>query len=182
MKKTESEHHKQALIGHHLRMQQITILILFLFILSPSVSAKERAGPAVVIDGDSLEVDGRNIRLWGIDAPEYRQTCTRDGKSWKCGAAAKRALRNKISKASLRCQILDTDRYAREVCTCTVRGLSLNAWMVEQGWALDYSRYSKGRFATEEAAARNAQRGIWSGSFGNPEQWRRDNPWTQKPR
>lgn len=162
-------------------MQPIILILAFLA-FAPAVSAKERTGPAVVIDGDSLEVDGRSIRLWGIDAPEYRQTCTRDGKSWKCGAAAKRALRNKVSNALLRCQVLHTDRYAREVCTCTIRGLSLNAWMVEQGWALDYSRYSKGRFANEEAAARNAQRGIWSASFDNPEQWRRDNPWTQKSR
>ena len=50
------------------------------------------AGPARVIDGDTLAVGAVRIRLFGIDAPEHDQTCGAAGATWPCGAAAARRL------------------------------------------------------------------------------------------
>lgn len=136
-------------------------------------------GAAKVVDGDSLEVAGARIRLWGIDAPEYTQTCTREQRPWKCGKAATRALRQRLSGETVSCVAIDTDAHGRAVSRCEVDGRSLNEWLVREGWALDYRRYSKGRYTGAEQSARAARRGIWAGEFENPEALRRRH---QRPR
>lgn len=133
-------------------------------------------GTAKVLDGDSLEISGQRIRLWGIDALEYQQTCQRDGKPWNCGADATRALRQRVSGRRVICEPVEFDRYGRAVARCAVDGESLNQWIVQSGWALDYARYSGGRFARAQAQAKATRRGIWSGSFQKPDQYRRQNP------
>lgn len=139
-------------------------------------SAEPVTGRAKVVDGDSLEIAGTRIRLWGIDAPEYGQTCERAGKSWKCGAAAIRALRARVAGRRVVCEPLEIDKYGRAVSRCTVDGKSLNEWLVREGWALDYRRYSHGAFADAQDSARAARRGIWSGEFETPEQLRHSKP------
>lgn len=130
-------------------------------------------GPAIVIDGDSLEVAGHAVRLWGIDAVELHQTCERGGKPWDCGRAAKRALKTLIGRRVVACKVLTHDSYGRAVSRCRVGAIDLNAWLAEHGWALDYRRYSGGSFAAEQRRAQENQRGIWSGRFESPELWRR---------
>lgn len=125
------------------------------------------------MDGDSLEIEGQRIRLWGVDAPEYAQTCMRDARPWKCGLAAARHLRKFIDGRTLACVPVATDAYSRAVSKCRVGGQDLNEWLVREGWALDYRRYSGGAYAAAQKQARSARRGIWSGSFERPEQWRR---------
>ncbi len=132
----------------------------------------ELSGRASVIDGDSIEVAGREVRLHGIDAPEFKQTCTAGGKRWRCGRQATRALARKVSGRRVVCAQRDRDRYGRVVAVCRKGGEDLNAWLVSQGWALAYRRHS-GAYVTEEAAARAARRGIWRGEFVPPWEWRR---------
>lgn len=131
-------------------------------------------GNAVVIDGDTLEIGNRRVRLFGIDAIEGQQTCTTDaGQSWPCGQEAAQRLAQRIGNDPVSCMIRDTDRYSRAVAECEADGSSLNYWMVERGWAIAYTRYST-RYAGAEREARAARRGIFSGSFIDPETWRSD--------
>ena len=131
------------------------------------------AGVASVIDGDTLEVQGQRIRLHGIDAPESRQLCRLDGKPWQCGKDAANALADKIARRPVTCEDLGRDRYKRIVARCSVAGEDLGAWMVANGLALAFRRYSLG-YVDEEAGARTARRGIWASEFVKPWEWRRE--------
>jgi len=129
--------------------------------------AADIAGSARVIDGDSLIVAGVEIRLYGIDAPEYRQYCFRRGRPWACGVDATRSLRALIAERAVSCRAHEKDRYGRIVAACSVAGSDLGAAMVAGGHAVAYGAYQ-----LEERAARNAGRGIWSSRFETPAAWR----------
>jgi endonuclease YncB( thermonuclease family) len=128
-------------------------------------------GKAWVIDGDTIDVAGYRIRLQGIDAPESNQTCTDAGsRAWLCGRAATRELIDHLAGRQLKCETSGLDRYRRVLAVCALPdGSDVNAWMVQQGWALAY--YSSA-YRSEEAQAQAAKRGIWAGSFMPPWEWR----------
>ncbi len=129
----------------------------------------------MVIDGDSLRSGLEDIRLHGIDAPEYGQMCTRsDGSDYACGKDAARHLRRLIAGAPIDCRIIDTDRYNRTIAVCTAGSRELNQAMVEDGWAVAYTKHSLG-YVTAEQDARDAKRGIWQGWFEQPSAWRERN-------
>jgi len=86
-------------------------------------------GRASVVDGDTLEIQGVRIRLWGIDAVESSQTCLESaGKPWPCGRRAAFALADFFGQRQR-----DTDRYGRMVAVYRVGGVEVNRWLVEQG-------------------------------------------------
>jgi endonuclease YncB( thermonuclease family) len=130
-------------------------------------------GQAWIVDGDSLRMGGRSIRLDGIDAPEWDQTCLdAGGRTWRCGQAAKQALRERLRGQTVRCHPRATDRYGRTIAACTLAdGSDINAWMVRQGFAI--ASGFGGLYAAEEAEAKAAKRGIWDGTFMTPASWRR---------
>ncbi len=129
-------------------------------------------GRVKVIDGDSLEIDGREIRLHGIDAPEARQTCRdKAGKPWKCGRAATQGLRELIGGGKVMCTGDEVDRYDRLVAQCSREDTDLNGAMVARGLAVAYGEHTS-RYVSEEAEARRARRGLWSGQFDRPSVWR----------
>ena len=136
-------------------------------VFRPNVSGRAR-----VVDGDTLEIGRTRVRLHGIDAPESRQSCLADGRRWPCGERATRALDQRIGSRTVSCEERDRDRYGRSVAVCRAAGEDLNAWMVREGWALAYRRYSRAYFA-EESSARAARRGMWRGDFVAPWDWRR---------
>ena len=128
-----------------------------------------------IIDGDTIRIGNTRIRLHGIDAPEAKQTCTAGGKEWRCGQEATFALANIIGRTWVDCVERDRDRYGRIVAVCRVggpKGKDLGAWMVSEGWALAYRKYSLDYVAAEDAA-RKAGRGLWRGKFITPWEWRR---------
>jgi len=144
---------------------------------SPALSTSEPpliVGESRVIDGDTLHIGSAKIRLWGIDAPESQQTCDRSGKSWPCGVAAKNALSERIAGKQVSCREEATDRYDRIVAECFVEGQNLNDWLVANGWALAYRRYSS-KFVATENIAKTEEAGLWQGSFTEPWEWRRQN-------
>lgn len=150
----------------------ITALIACIFLASP-VTAETLAGTASVIDGDTIEIHGTRIRLSAIDAIESSQRCTLpDGKKWNCGKDAAFALADKIGRSPVTCEVTDIDRYGRSVAVCSLRGLDLGGWMVQEGWAVAYRRYGLEYVAAEERARREGK-GIWASDFVMPWDWRR---------
>ncbi len=129
-------------------------------------------GTLQVVDGDSLRRGDLDIRLHGIDAPEYRQTCRdKHGSEYSCGKQATNALRGLVGKQEVSCTSIETDRYGRAVAVCRIGGLEINGEMVRLGWAIAYTRHSL-TYVRLEAEARLAKRGIWAGSFEPPEDYR----------
>lgn len=134
-----------------------------------------RIGRYDAIDGDSFRLGKREIRLHGIDAPEYRQTCTAaDGAAVPCGKMARDALTRLTRNGEVRCALVEYDRYRREVSECTAGSTNLNREMVRQGWAVAYRKHSLA-YAAAEDEARAAKRGIWAMRFDRPDVWRNRN-------
>ena len=135
----------------------------------------EIEGRASVIDGDTIEIGGVRIRLWGVDAPEGKQRCYRRGKPWRCGTSSANSLAASVGTRTVTCTEKTHDRYGRIVATCKVGGEDIGAGLVSNGWALDYKRYSKGAYSFEQRQAEAERRGIWQGEFELPWNWRRKN-------
>jgi endonuclease YncB( thermonuclease family) len=148
----------------------LAIVLSFTFLLP--VQAESLAGQASVIDGDTVEIHGQRIRLFGIDAVESRQRCTRDGKPWNCGKDSAFALADRMGRSAIDCHGNEHDRYGRLVAVCFKGAEDLNRWMVEQGWAVAYRHYSMD-YVDAEDAAKAARRGLWSSSFEMPWEWRK---------
>jgi endonuclease YncB( thermonuclease family) len=147
------------------------LLLALLTLASASVAAAPLSGPGRPIDGDSLIVGQTEVRLFGIDAPELAQSCTRDGRPWTCGAVAAQQLAKLVSGKPVTCTSTGLDRYGRTVARCTAGGIDLNRAMVATGYALAYRRYSTD-YVSAEQSARVAKRGIWSGKFELPSEVR----------
>lgn len=132
-------------------------------------SERTRLGQAIVHDGDTLTVDGQRVRLKGIDAPEYTQTCEAPGGRYACGRAARAALARLVKGKPVACSGRERDRFDRLLVACTVGDppLDLNRELVRQGWAVSYRSYG-----AEELSARNLKLGLWRGDFQRPRDWR----------
>jgi endonuclease YncB( thermonuclease family) len=129
-------------------------------------------GRARIVDGDTIEIQGQRVRLFGIDAPEMAQTC-RDarGEDYRCGLRATLALAARIGGGTVTCDQRDVDRYQRIVAVCSLGGEELNGWLVREGYAVSYRRFSTA-YVGDEEKARAERRGLWSGGFVPPEDWR----------
>jgi len=133
----------------------------------------------VSIDGDSLRAgDGAEYRIFGIDAPELKQSCKEaNGDDWLCGRAAKVKLTKLIKAGNVTCAVKDTDRYGRNVAVCSAEGVrDLGEVLVRDGYAIDLGGKTGYAYADAEREAREAKRGIWRGAFQRPSAWRQDNP------
>ncbi len=130
-------------------------------------------GIARVIDGDTIEIRGQRIRLHGIDAPESKQFCEKHGEEYRCGQQASLALADIVGQSVIRCEPNGVDRYKRIIGVCFKGDQDLNRWMVRNGWAVAYRRYSKD-YVTDEESASSAGIGIWAGQFQMPADWRKE--------
>jgi endonuclease YncB( thermonuclease family) len=140
-----------------------------IFLTSLPAFASDLAGQASIIDGDTLEMHGTRIRLWGIDAPESTQLCRGDdSQQYRCGAKSANDLDAFIAKRPVNCIPISLDQYRRTVATCSVDGVDLGEWLVSNGLALDWPQYSKGKYAAAQRDAEHAGRGIWAGSYVEP--------------
>ena len=129
------------------------------------------AGPALVVDADTLTINQHSIRLDGIDAPEKSQNCLKNGQSWPCGREAALALKKWIAGRDVSCVGSNFDRYGRLLARCTVKGQNVGSWLVSSGWAFAYRKYSDD-FVPHENLARQTSKGLWSGRFLFPWTWR----------
>ena len=163
----------------------IRIIIALLVLLSNSI-AEEISGIPKVVDGDTVHIDNYKFRLEGIDAPEMRQQCKKESfkisffigftfyKDYSCGRVSKEKLITKIDTTEIKCISSSKDRYKRYIATCYKGKTNLNQWMVRNGFAIAYRRYSKSYVSDEEFAKEN-KLGLWKGKFMEPEKWRKLN-------
>jgi endonuclease YncB( thermonuclease family) len=141
----------------------------------PADRTSQRGGSYDAIDGDSFRAGKVEVRLHGIDAPEYRQTCKDTaGKTVACGKLSRDALSKLIRDRTVSCTIIDRDRYGRQVSVCKDGKLEINREMVRLGWAVAYRRHALG-YVGAERDAKAAKRGIWAWEFEMPEDYRNKN-------
>jgi endonuclease YncB( thermonuclease family) len=133
---------------------------------------------ALADDADTLTIGDKRFRLDGIDAPEIDQTCL-DGRGqlYPCGRWALEAIDAFSAGRPAACQDIGADpaHPKRRIGQCYIEKTYLNRWLVQQGWALNFEPYAKGRFQRDEAQARTAQLGLWQGCFVRPRDFRRWN-------
>jgi len=148
----------------------VAVAMLLVWVGSPpGLPSGPVTGKSRVIDGDTLDVGNRRIRLAGIDAPERAQQCTDPtGQPSPCGETARRTLADMVGQGPVTCAPIELDRYSRVVATCEFGGADLGEVMVGAGQAV-----ANGRYAGLELEAKAAKRGIWSGTFERPADWRR---------
>ena len=151
-----------------------------------NVYSKDIYGKPKILDGDTIHIKTYKIRLEGIDAPEINQQCKKSflkissvigfdiKKNYSCGIISKKKFIDKINSENLRCISTSRDRYKRYLATCYKNKINLNKWMVRNGLAVAYKRYSKDYIRDEEYARKN-KLGIWNGTFTRPENWRKLN-------
>ena len=164
----------------------ISICLIFFFLTYNDVRSEEIkiiSGIAKVTDGDTIQIEGKKIRFFGIDAPEKKQLCRKPwltisfisfNKDYPCGQISTNKLKKKINNKLLICKWTKKDRYKRYIAECFKNKTNLNAWMVKNGYAVAYRKYSK-KFVSQEILAKKEKLGLWSGTFMMPWDYRKKN-------
>ncbi|MCV3272963.1 thermonuclease family protein [Roseobacter sinensis] len=131
------------------------------------------SGPVRVVDGDTFDVGGTPVRLFGIDAPEADQTCTTDqGQTWACGAWVTDQVTTRYAGRVAHCAPVTRDRYDRVVARCEVDDEDVGAALVGDGLAFAYRRYAQDYVLAEKGAAvRNV--GLHASRVQDPSEFRR---------
>ena len=147
------------------KLSLYTLLILIICNISFSDNLK-------IIDGDTIILNGEKIRFSGIDAPELKQTCVKNGQKIFCGVSAKMLLVKKIGNVTPKCVKEAVDKYKRTLAECFVNGESLSAFLVRSGYAFAYRKYSD-KFIKDEEFAKENKLGMWSMQFEYPWDFRK---------
>jgi endonuclease YncB( thermonuclease family) len=149
-----------------------TVTAITVFLHDAAIGRDPISGVPLIVDGDTVWIGATKIRLEGIDAPESDQMCLNPtGKAWNCGIASRDELAKRTSGKVWSCQATGTDRYGRTLARCEVGGEDIQRWMVRNGWALSFVRYSRA-YDADEADATSAKAGLWAGAFIAPWDWR----------
>ncbi len=152
----------------------IRFLVAMAVVLLPAMAeAADITGVPKIREGDHIQIGNTRIRLGGIDAPSVDQLCLNtQGERWTCGVAARDELIKHADNKSWTCHTRQVaDRRGRTVARCEVDGEDIQKWMVRNGWALAYARFSHD-YDADEKAAREAKAGMWQGAFIAPWDWR----------
>ena len=168
--------------------KQKLILISFFFLLFNNISSLSIdhnylliSGKAKIIDGDTLKINNKKIRFSGIDAPESyffgkKQLCILNNIEILCGKLSKEKLIEKIGNQTVNCKIeKNKDQYSRLIGECFLKNESLSVFMVKNGYAFDYPKYSKGKFRKYQTFAKEFSLGLWQMQFEYPWIWRKKN-------
>ena len=148
----------------------ISIFLLVFLLTINDIKSQELK----VVDGDTIHLNGEKIRFTGIDTPELKQTCIKQGVKDYCGVTAKKILIDKISNKTVECISEGKDQYKRTLAECFVNNESLSSHLVRSGYAFAYRKYSK-KFIEDENYAKANQLGMWSMKFEYPWDFRKNN-------
>ena len=148
--------------------KKIVLIATFILLIVQNVSSNT----VHVIDGDTIKIGNKKIRFSGIDAPELNQYCFKNGKKILCGVLAKKALVKKIGNKVPKCVIEGKDIYKRILAECFINKKSLSKFLVRNGYAFAYRKYSK-KFIQDEEVARKNKLGLWSMKFDYPWEFRK---------
>ena len=148
----------------------ISICLIFFFLTYNDVKSYE----IKIIDGDTIHLNSEKIRFSGIDTPELKQTCNKDNEIIYCGIKARQLLIDKIGKNKIICIREGKDQYKRTLAECFVNDLSLSRFLVREGYAFAFRKYSK-KFINDEDFAKKNNMGMWSMKFEYPWDWRKKN-------
>jgi len=150
-------------------MKRLLLSLLLVLLSGAMARADDIIGQASIVDGDTLEIHGARIRLWGIDAPESAQLCRgADSEFYRCGARSANSLDAFISQRPVSCAPVSMDQYGRTVATCAVAGVDLSEWLVRNGYALDWPQFSRAKYSSAQREAEHKGHGIWAGSYVAP--------------
>ena len=159
-----------------------SFVLLILCFNFPSFGSELISGMAKIIDGDTIKVGEKKIRLYGIDSPEKGQNCKKlyfsflifnFQKDYKCGEKSTLVLMKKLKDKKIECILQNNkDRYKRYIGTCYIENQDINGWLVKNGHAIAYKKYSK-KYLLDEQYAKENKLGLWKGTFMKPEEWRR---------
>ena len=134
-----------------------SFIILINFSFSNSSEKNVAKGKARIIDGDTIEINKEKIRFGGINSPERKEIGYR---------LAKDKLIDKVANNIVTCvREKNKDKYRRTVAECFINGESLSSFMVKNGYACDYVKYSKKKYAKEQEYAKSKKLGIWKMNF-----------------
>ena len=153
-------------------MRKILFIFLFLLLITTNLYAEEKT--LNVIDGDTIKINNIKYRFSGIDTPEINQTCKKDEEIIYCGIIAKNKLIEKIGSHIPNCIAESTDRYKRIIAECFVNNKSLSKYLVRNGYAFAYRKYSK-KFILDEDFAKKNKLGLWQMEFQYPWEYRKTN-------
>ena len=147
-----------------LNLSSFIIIILFIFSFAYSSEKNIAKGKAIIIDGDTIKISGEKIRFAGIDTPEKNKI----GHEF-----SKKKLKQKIDNNIVTCiREKKLDPWGRTVAECFIGNESISSFMVKNGYACDYVRYSKKKYAKEQEYAKSKKLGIWKMNF--------DSSWEKK--
>ena len=132
------------------------------------------ASHVTVIDGDTIRLGDVKIRFSGIDAPEINQTCVASEGKVACGKISRDLLIEKVTNNKISCTDEGKDFYGRVLGECFVNGESLSAYLVREGFAFAYRKYSK-KYIEDEEYAKFNKLGMWSMEFQYPWDYRSNN-------
>ena len=156
--------------GHIWRMLRFFYILVVLLGAAPV--AADVTGTVRVIDGDTFDVTENRVRIFGIDAPESKQTCeTEQGTTWACGAWVSAEVSALYDGKRAICREEDRDRYDRIVARCEIAGRDVGQELVSRGLAFAYRKYSM-RYDLDEKGAAVNDRGLHSSRVQRPAQYR----------
>ena len=158
----------------YLNKKKATLVISISLLISLITYSHANAQNVQITDGDTIKINGEKIRFSGIDTPEMKQTCIKNGIINPCGVTAKKILMDKISNNEVICISEGKDQYKRTLAECFVNDESLSSYLVRSGYAFAYRRYSK-KFIADEEYAKSNKIGMWSMKFDYPWDWRKKN-------
>jgi endonuclease YncB( thermonuclease family) len=138
---------------------------------------KNFSGKAFAIDGDSIKVGKKEVRLFGLDAPEYKQKCLdKNNQEYSCGAISHEFLTKLATGKIVECVYAEKDKYERFLGKCFVGEVSINEEIIKNGMAVIYNfTESSEKMDNLEKEAKNNKIGIWQGAFELPKDYRKHN-------